>query len=198
MKIPRVRFAVRTLMLLSVVAALPGWLYVQTVRQGVAHFVEGNPPLIPLDVVVLDAATGQPVPDARVDLPFLHPSWRDRREMEVGDLRREHGPPGWRPSPLTTDGGGRAHTALKAARKRRIEHRVHGLLPVAGQPEVTFHPVIGLRVEADGYETWVKFLNDIAPEDGRRLDNLIPLPITVRLKPVVRRASPDPSATPVL
>ncbi len=159
---------------------------------------EGNPPLIPLDVVVLDVATGRPVRGAMVDLPFLHPAWRDRREVKVGDLRREHGPPGWRPSPLTTDGGGRAHTALKAQRKRRIEHRARGLPPVAGPPEVAFHPVIGLRVEADGYETWVKFLNDIAAEDGRRLDNLIPMPITVRLKPVDRHASPGPSATPAL
>jgi hypothetical protein len=140
--------------------------------------------MIPLDVAVLDAATGQPIRGAKVDLPFLHPAWRGRREMRVGDLRKEHGPPGWQPSPLMTDGAGSAHTAVKAQKTRRIEHRAHGLLPVAGQPEVTFHPVHGLRVDADGYETWVKFLNDITPDDGRRLDSLIPMPITVRLKPV--------------
>jgi hypothetical protein len=78
---------------------------------------------------------------------------------------------------------------VKAQRTRRIEHHAHGLLPVAGRPEVTFHPVHGLRVEADGYETWVEFLNDIRPDDGRRLDNLIPMPITVRLKPIDLRAS---------
>jgi hypothetical protein len=55
---------------------------------------------------------------------------------------------------------------------------------------VAFPPVIGLRVEADGYETWVKFLNDIAPDDGRRLDSLVPMPITVRLKPVDQRDQP--------
>jgi hypothetical protein len=51
-------------------------------------------------------------------------------------------------------------------------------------------PVIGLRLEADGYETWVRFLNDIAPDDGRRLDNLVPMPITVRLNPLDHRDWP--------
>jgi hypothetical protein len=178
-------------MLLTLAAALPGWLYVQMVRQEVAHLNGGgNPPLIPLDIIVLDAATGQPVRGAKVDLPFLHPSWRDRPEMKVGDLRREHGSPDWRPSPLTTDAGGGTQTALKAQRKRFIEHQAHGLLPVVGQPDVVFHPVIGLRVEADGYETWARFLNDIAPDDGRRLENLVPMPITVRLKPIGHRDWP--------
>ena len=184
------RLAVQTFMLLTLAAALPLWLYVQAVRQEVAHSDGGNPPVIPLDIIVLDAATGRPVRGAKVDLPFLHPSWRDRPEMKVGDLRREHGPPDWRPSPLTTDEGGGAQTALKAGRKRVIEHHAHGLLPVAGRPEVVFHAVIGLRVEADGYETWVKFLNDIAPDDGRPPDNLVPMPITVRLKPVDQRDRP--------
>jgi hypothetical protein len=190
MRLPRVRLTLLTFMLLTLAAALSGWLYVETVRQEVAHSEGGNPPLIPLDIIVLDAATGRPVRGAKVDLPFLHPSWRDRPDMKVGDLRREHGPPDWRPSPLMTGGDGAAHTALKAGRKSRIEHHAYGLLPAATRPEVVFHPVIGLRVEADGYETWVKFLNDIAPDDGRRLDNLISMPITVRLKPVDRRDSP--------
>jgi hypothetical protein len=153
MRLPRVRLTVRTLMLLTLPAALLDWLYVLSVRQGVAHIEISNPPLIPLDVVVLDAATGQPVRGAKVDLPSLHPAWRNRREMKVGDLKRDHGPPGWRPSPLMTDRGGRARTAVKAQMNRRIEHRIHGLFPVAGRPEVVFHPVIGLRVEAEGYET---------------------------------------------
>jgi hypothetical protein len=80
-------------MLLTLAAALPVWFYVQTVRQEVAHSGGGNPPLIPLDIIVFDAAAGRPVRGAKVDLPFLHPSWRDRPEMKVGDLRREHGPP---------------------------------------------------------------------------------------------------------
>jgi hypothetical protein len=186
---PRVRFTLSTLMLLTLAAALVVWLYVQTVREGVAHYAGGNPPLIPL-VVVLDAATGQPVRGAKVDMPLLYPSWRDRPEMKVRDLRTEHGPSDWRSSQLTTDGDGGVQTFIKGQRKRVIKHHAHGLLPVVGQPEVVFPPVIGLRVEADGYETWVKFLKDIAPDDGRRLDNLIPMPITVRLKPVDRRGSP--------
>jgi hypothetical protein len=176
-------------MLIMLPAALLARLYVLTVRRAVASIEIGNQPLIPLDVAVLDAATGQPIRAAKVDLPFLHPAWRGRREMTGGDLRKEHGPLGWQPSPLMTDGSGSAHTAVKAQKTRRIEHHAHGLLPVDGQAEVAFHPVHGLRVEADGYETWIKFLNDITSDDGRRLDHLIPMPITVRLKPIDRRAS---------
>jgi hypothetical protein len=189
MSLPRVQFTVLTLMLVTLPAAFVARLYVRQVKNAVTSIESGNPPFIPLDVVVLDAATGQPIRGAKVDQPFLHPAWRGRSEMRVGDLRKEHALSGWQPSPLMTDGGGSAHTAVKAQKTRRIEHRAHGLLPVAGQPEVTFHPVHGLRVEADGYETWVEFLNDITPADGRRPDNLIPMPITIRLKPIDRRAS---------
>jgi hypothetical protein len=187
----------RTLILLTFATALAGCLYTQSVRQRVAPLEAGNPPVIRLDVVVLDADTDQPVPGATVDQPFLHPSWRGGPEMKVGDLRKQHGPQGWRPSPLRTDGRGRAGTAVKASWKRHIEHRLHGLVPVAGRPEVTFSPIHGVRVEADGYETWVRFLDDIAPEDRRRLDNLSSLPITARLKPIEQRVFPDSSATPV-
>jgi hypothetical protein len=197
MSLPRGRLTVLTLMLVTVLAAFLARFYVLTVRQKAVYIENvGNPPVIPLDVVVLDAATGQPVRGAKVDLPYLHPAWRGHSELSVGDLRRDHGPPGWQPSPLMTDGGGSVHTALKAQRKCRIERRGLGLPPFAGRPEVVFHPVHGLRVEADGYETWVGFLNDITPDDGRRLDNLIPMPITIRLKPVDRRATPAPDATP--
>jgi hypothetical protein len=189
MSLPRVRFTVLTLMLITLPAALLARLYVLTVRQKAAYIENfDNPPVIPLDVVVLDTAIGQPVRGAKVDLPFLHPAWRGHSELSIGDLRRDHGPPGWQPSPLMTDGGGSVHTALKAQRKCRIEHRGRGLPPFAGRPVVVFHPVHCLRVEADGYETWVEFLNNITPDDGRRLDNLIPMPITIRLKPIDRRA----------
>jgi hypothetical protein len=189
MRFRSLQFTVLTLMLVTLPAALLARLYVLTVRHAVASIAIGNPPVIPLDVVVLDAATGQPIRGAKVDLPFLHPAWRGRREMRVGDLRKEHGPPDWQPSPHMTDRGGSADTAVKAQKTRRIEHHAHGLLTVAGRPEVTFHPVHGLRVETEGYETWVEFLNDITPDDRRRLDNLIPNPITVRLKPIDHRAS---------
>jgi hypothetical protein len=196
MRRPHLRFTVQSLMLRTFATALLGWRYTRSVRQQVAPLEAGNPPLIRLDVIVLDAETGQPVPGATVDQPFLHPAWRGGPGMKVGDLRKQHGPPGWRPSPFRTDGRGRAGTAVKASWKRRIEHRVHGLVPVVGQREVTFHPVHGVRIEADGFESWVKFLSDIAPEDGRRLDNLSTLPITVRLKPIEHRVFPDSIRTP--
>src|SRR5262245_37290285 len=102
----RMRWTLAILMLLVAASALPAWFHGQTVRQGVAYSGGGNPPLIPLEIVVVDAVTGQPVRGAKVDLPLLHPSWRGRPEMKVGDLRREHGPPDWRPSPQTTGADG--------------------------------------------------------------------------------------------
>jgi hypothetical protein len=191
MTLPRIRCALSTFLLLPLLAAFTGWLYVRAIRLEAARigFV-GNPPVVPLDITVLDADTGQPVPNAKVELPFLHPSWRGRPEMKDGDLRKEHGHTDWRPSPLTTDGGGGTRTAMKAQKKGSIEYRLLGLLPVAGPPRMIFGPVIGLRVEADGYETWTRFLDDITPDDGRRQSNLVPMPITVRLKPVDGRASP--------
>src|SRR5215472_17104528 len=100
MSVPRVRFTVLTLMLVTLAAALLARLYVLTVRRAVAYMEIGDQPMIPLDVAVLDAATGQPIRGAKVDLPFLHPAWRGRHEMRLGDLRKEHAPPGWQPSPL--------------------------------------------------------------------------------------------------
>ena len=110
--------------------------------------------------------------------------------MKTGDLREDHGPENWRPSPLITDDGGGARTGTTALMERRVKWRFLGLLPVAGGPEVAFDPIEGLRVEADGFETWVKFLNDVEPDDGRHIAPMIPLPVTVRLKPVERPASP--------
>jgi hypothetical protein len=86
MKVPSVQFTVLTLMLVTLPAAFLARLHVPTVRQPVAYTAIGNPPLIPLDVVVLDADNGQPIQGAKVNLPFLHPAWRGRREMTVVDL----------------------------------------------------------------------------------------------------------------
>ena len=108
MSLPRGRLTVLTLMLVTLPAAFLARPYVLTVRQAVVYTEIGNPPMIPLDVVVLDAAAVQPIRGGKVALPFLHPAWRGRREMRAGDLRKEHGPPDWQPTPLMTDGGGSA------------------------------------------------------------------------------------------
>lgn len=178
------------MMMLSVAIAFVTWLYVTTLREEVARYPGGNPPTIPINIVVLDADTGQPVVGARVDLPILHPSWRDRPEMNTGDLRKDHGHENWRPNPMITNGGGGAHTIMKASVKRRVKERFHGFIPVAGEPEVVFPFIIGLRVEADGYEAWAKFLNDLGPDDGRPLGNLNPMAITVRMKPIRGNSRP--------
>jgi hypothetical protein len=66
--------------------------------------------------------------------------------------------------------------------ERRLEPYAYGLLSIAGSPEVVFHPVSGIRVSAEGYEIWTKYLDDIRKECGFRLAHGIPLPIVVRLK----------------
>jgi hypothetical protein len=176
------------MMLILLVVAATLWLYVRTVKQSLGPAPIGIKILIPLDILVLDNATGQPIPGAKVDLPLLHPDRRNRPELEAHDLGRGLSPME-EPAPFLTDENGRAKAAVMAMREKRLEHRVHGLLPVAGSPEIVFHPVAGVRVRASGHETWVKTLEEIRREDGRLLAHGTALPVVIRLK---RAASPGP------
>ena len=183
MSLPRVQLTVRAMMLLTVATALAGWLYLQTLRQEVGRLPCWHKAVHP-----------DPRRRARRRHRPAGPGCPGRPAVSPPVVARST-----RDEDRRSPGGSRAgKLATVSAHHRRGRRRSHGdggphgtsrqvallgLLPVAGEPEVAFHPVHGLRVEADGFETWVKFLNDVEPDDGRRIAPMIPLPVTVRLKP---------------
>src|SRR4051794_12506605 len=52
-----------------------------------ATFNLGNPPVIPLKLIVVDDSTGHPLRDAKVDMPFLHSDWRNSPDLTHRDMR---------------------------------------------------------------------------------------------------------------
>jgi hypothetical protein len=176
-------------MLVPVMFAFASWLYVQTLTQCLGPAPIGIKEIVPLDILVLDDAMGQPIQGAKVDIPFLHPAWRNGPDLRDRDLRKAADPFDEMESlPFRTDEGGKTRVGMIVGRDRRIRDTSFGLMPEI-EEKVVFSPLLGARVSADGYETWVRYLDDIAREDGRPLKHLIPFSIVVRLKQATSSSS---------
>jgi hypothetical protein len=171
------------MMLIPAVLSVASWLYVRTVQQSLGPVPTGTEIMIPLDIQVIDEATGRPIQGAWIDLPFLHPAWRSRPDRRGLDLRLELAPAESSPLPFLTNRDGRITVAAKAGVERRLESYAYGFLSKAGSPEVAFPPVAGIRASAEGYEIWTTYLDDVRKERGLRLAGGAPLTIVARLKP---------------
>ncbi len=113
-------------MMIPVVVSVASGLFVRTVHQRLAAVPIGARHIIPLDIVVVDEVTGRPIQGAWIDLPFIHPEWRARPDLQKLDLRRELAPAELSASPFTTNVGGRATVRTWARVERRIESYAFG------------------------------------------------------------------------
>jgi hypothetical protein len=167
-------------MLLPVVVALASLLYMESVRRSIGHLRSKGKAIGVLRFLVVDDTTGQPTQGVGVELVMLHPGWRKRPDQVKG----------FDPSPLKlkTDRDGRTRFGLGAATVVPLEYKFHGLIPVAGSPEVVYHRNLGVRASAAGYETWVRPLDDIARENGRDINQFGLMDVLIRL----RRVSSEP------
>lgn len=164
------RLSVRLLMLVPVVVALASWLYVQSVRRSIGPIRTKPQAVGRMKILVINSATGQPVQGAEVEVLWPHlPKRRD-------------------PFPFVTRRDGRATFVVGAETQIPLEYKFHGLIPVAGSPEVVHYRNIVIRISAAGYETWVKPLDDIARENGRDINKFGTANVLIKLK----RASPEP------
>ncbi len=172
------RLSVRALMLLPVVVALASLLYMQSVRRSIGPLRTKGKAVGVLKFLVIHDATGQPAQGATVEFVMLHPGWRKRPDQVKGLV----------PSPFKTNRDGRTRFGVAAETQVPLKYKFHGLIPVAGSPEVVYYRNLGVRASAAGYETWVRPLDDIARENGRDINNFGLMNVLIKL----RRASSEP------
>ena len=172
-------------MLLMVPIAANCGLYAWGLRESIGHPILSDIKVgIPLNIRVVDDVTGRPIRGAGIFFPMLNPEWRARPEMANGDLNQNLNPGVvLQPSAITEyDGAMKPGIGTMGWHERRLKSTFLGLLPVAGAPEIRLPPTSGIRVAANGYETWTAFLEDVAASSGKPLVNGVPLSVEVRLK----------------
>ncbi|WP_165246931.1 hypothetical protein [Paludisphaera soli] len=169
----RFRLSLRATAAALAMIAIALGLYVRAVERRLGRVPVGIKNFIAVDVRVLDEA-GRPIPDAEVFRAHVLPDGLDGLETLGGDLR----PPSSR---TRDDGWVRVYT--QGDYQRLPRRGAFGLLPVAGDPEVVFHPRDGFRIRAVGCEPRTMRLEDLRREAGVRLPlgGVLP-PVAVRLK----------------
>lgn len=173
------RFTIKVMLLFPVLMAAASWLCLQAVNPRI--YGSDLKILIPLEITVVDDVDGQPISNARVDERFLYGAQGRGEQGQLGGLSP------YVSSTPPTDRLGRTKGGMMAIEGTRIEFAMRGLIPTPRR-EISFPKRAGLIVQADGFETSAKLLEEIRTRDGLSIANGVPCQVVIPLKRSLPRA----------